>query len=240
MALGSTQPLTEISTRNFPWGKGRSARKADNLTAVCESIVWKMWEPRCLTNLLASTACYRDSCTFFIAYVKSSRCNIVIISTYGPKFDYWEPQQQHPANIGTSTVSRFRFPCACMFCFAFGFVDPSRTKAVCSNWVHPVRATVLPSACHTELDSLYGELFAVTDLFLLQGAFRIGREWKVIKRENQKGTRSVSDNRTVSEGARERFTSCTMPRACTLTHSVHGAMEQPCLSLTCCKPGELP
>jgi hypothetical protein len=32
MALGSTQPLTEMSTRNLPGGKGRPAREADNLT----------------------------------------------------------------------------------------------------------------------------------------------------------------------------------------------------------------
>jgi hypothetical protein len=31
MALGSTQPLTEMSTRNLPGGKGRPVRKADNL-----------------------------------------------------------------------------------------------------------------------------------------------------------------------------------------------------------------
>jgi hypothetical protein len=36
MALGSTQPVLEMSTRNLPGGKGRPARKADNLTAVCE------------------------------------------------------------------------------------------------------------------------------------------------------------------------------------------------------------
>jgi hypothetical protein len=35
MALGSTHPLTEMSTRNLPGGKGRPARKADNLTAIC-------------------------------------------------------------------------------------------------------------------------------------------------------------------------------------------------------------
>jgi hypothetical protein len=35
MALGATQRLTEISTRNLSGGKGRPARKADNLTAVC-------------------------------------------------------------------------------------------------------------------------------------------------------------------------------------------------------------
>jgi hypothetical protein len=33
MALGSTQPLREMTTRNFPGGKGRLAHKADNLTA---------------------------------------------------------------------------------------------------------------------------------------------------------------------------------------------------------------
>jgi hypothetical protein len=39
MALGSTHPLTEMSTRNIPRGKERRARKADNLTANCEPIV---------------------------------------------------------------------------------------------------------------------------------------------------------------------------------------------------------
>jgi hypothetical protein len=33
MALGSTQPLTEMSTRNHPGGKKRPARRADNLAA---------------------------------------------------------------------------------------------------------------------------------------------------------------------------------------------------------------
>jgi hypothetical protein len=39
MALGSTQPLTEMSTRNLPGGKGQPARRADNTTVMCESIV---------------------------------------------------------------------------------------------------------------------------------------------------------------------------------------------------------
>jgi hypothetical protein len=39
MALGSTQPLTEMSTRNLPVGKEELAHKADNLTAICELIV---------------------------------------------------------------------------------------------------------------------------------------------------------------------------------------------------------
>jgi hypothetical protein len=61
MALGSTQPLTDVSTKNLPGGKGRAARKANNLTAICEPIVTKVWEPRRLTPLWASTDCYGDS-----------------------------------------------------------------------------------------------------------------------------------------------------------------------------------
>jgi hypothetical protein len=63
MALGSTQPLTEMSFRNLPRGGGQPAHKADILSAICELIVYKMWEPQCLTALWASTACYRDSST---------------------------------------------------------------------------------------------------------------------------------------------------------------------------------
>jgi hypothetical protein len=39
MAPGSTQPLTEMSTRNLPEGKERPERKADNITAICEPTV---------------------------------------------------------------------------------------------------------------------------------------------------------------------------------------------------------
>jgi hypothetical protein len=39
LPLGSTQPLTDMKTRNLPGGKERSARKADNLTTICEQIV---------------------------------------------------------------------------------------------------------------------------------------------------------------------------------------------------------
>jgi hypothetical protein len=60
MDLGSTQPLTEMSTRNLPGDKGRPARKADNHTAICEPIVYKTWEPRLLTTLWASEACYKE------------------------------------------------------------------------------------------------------------------------------------------------------------------------------------
>jgi hypothetical protein len=41
------------------------AGKADNLTAICEPAVYKMWEPRHLTTLWASMASYRHRFTFF-------------------------------------------------------------------------------------------------------------------------------------------------------------------------------
>jgi hypothetical protein len=39
VALGSTQPLTEMTSRNLLRGKVSPARKADNLTAIHEPIV---------------------------------------------------------------------------------------------------------------------------------------------------------------------------------------------------------
>jgi hypothetical protein len=39
LVLGSTQPLTEMSTRNIPGGKRWPALKADNLIAICKPII---------------------------------------------------------------------------------------------------------------------------------------------------------------------------------------------------------
>jgi hypothetical protein len=36
MALGSTQPLTEMSTRKISGGKKRPAGRADNFATICE------------------------------------------------------------------------------------------------------------------------------------------------------------------------------------------------------------
>jgi hypothetical protein len=47
MNLGSTEPLTEMSTRKLPGGRERPARKTD-VTAICEAIV--------LRNVGASTS----------------------------------------------------------------------------------------------------------------------------------------------------------------------------------------
>jgi hypothetical protein len=71
-----------MSTRNLPGGKGRPACKADNLTAICEPTVLKMWEPR-LTILWASMACYRDSFLYhnIVWLLKKTRDSVVGIAT---------------------------------------------------------------------------------------------------------------------------------------------------------------
>jgi hypothetical protein len=71
MDLGLTESLTEMSARNLPGDKGRPARKADNLTAICEPIAYEMCEPRRLTTLRTSTACYRDTVHLFIFFIRT-------------------------------------------------------------------------------------------------------------------------------------------------------------------------
>jgi hypothetical protein len=80
MALGSTQPLTEMSTRNIPGGEELPARKADNLIAICEPIVYKMWDPQHLKILWVSTVRYRDTFTFYLP--KDGR---IIKLSHGPQ-----------------------------------------------------------------------------------------------------------------------------------------------------------
>jgi hypothetical protein len=64
MALGSTQPLVEMSTRNIPGGKGgRYVRlTSPPLRAECHEI----WEPKPPGTLWATPGLLRDSFTFTI------------------------------------------------------------------------------------------------------------------------------------------------------------------------------
>jgi len=56
MALGSTQPLTEISTRNISWGYRRPVRRAAKLKIIL-SHFHVTWEPQIPGNLRAPRAC---------------------------------------------------------------------------------------------------------------------------------------------------------------------------------------
>jgi len=55
MALGLTQPLTEMSTRNTSWGLRRPVRRADNLTTFVCRLSWNLgastsWNPQGLSR----------------------------------------------------------------------------------------------------------------------------------------------------------------------------------------------
>jgi hypothetical protein len=72
MALWWTRPPTEMSIRDLPGGKRRPAHKAGNFTAICESIAKIMWDPRRLTTLCTSSACYRNRIVFDTDFCKVS------------------------------------------------------------------------------------------------------------------------------------------------------------------------
>jgi hypothetical protein len=66
--------MDSVSNRNecneTSWGKGWQARNDDSLTAICEPIVHKTWNPRRLITLGPYTALSRASFTFCVV------CNI--------------------------------------------------------------------------------------------------------------------------------------------------------------------
>jgi hypothetical protein len=73
--------LRETSTRWFLGAKRGRRVTLTNLTATCEPTLWKMWDPRLLTILWASMACYRDSFTFLcVVFIVSNASFIVCVA----------------------------------------------------------------------------------------------------------------------------------------------------------------
>jgi hypothetical protein len=67
MAMGLTQLLTEMSIGIFLGDKGRPVRKADNLTAICEPIVWRKCGRLDLSQPYGpAQACYKESFTLYL------------------------------------------------------------------------------------------------------------------------------------------------------------------------------
>jgi hypothetical protein len=63
MAPGFTQPLTEMSIRNVPGVTALPEFEADILTAICETILKTVWDPRFLFNLWTSMTFHKESFT---------------------------------------------------------------------------------------------------------------------------------------------------------------------------------
>jgi hypothetical protein len=81
-AIGFSNWLNASSRTMALGGKGQPAHKADILIAICEPNVENMWEPRRLTNLWASTACYCDSFTYTIFVLrKNIRSKMDLVKT---------------------------------------------------------------------------------------------------------------------------------------------------------------
>jgi hypothetical protein len=84
MALGLTQPLTKMSTRNISWGQRRPVHRADNLTTFMCLLSWNLetsnsWKPHGLSKpvmgllyLLGFDLCYWH-CDFL--YTTTCRTN---------------------------------------------------------------------------------------------------------------------------------------------------------------------
>jgi hypothetical protein len=63
MTLGLTQPLTEISTRNFPGGKWWPVHRTDNIPPSVSGLSRKCGNLN-ISTIWASTSCYRDTTVF--------------------------------------------------------------------------------------------------------------------------------------------------------------------------------
>jgi hypothetical protein len=108
MVLGSTQPLTEMSTRNLPGGKKRPARRADNLAAIYEPMS---------KNVGASTSrnpkglhgLYRDNFTF-TTYLRLDLPSDLFPSGFPTNILYaflYSPFVLHALPISSSLTSSF-------------------------------------------------------------------------------------------------------------------------------------
>jgi hypothetical protein len=70
MVLGSTQPLTEMSTNNISWGdKGGRCVRLTTLPPSCTDYVWNLWEPEPPAALRACPGLYRDRYAFTITAI---------------------------------------------------------------------------------------------------------------------------------------------------------------------------
>jgi len=73
MALGSTQPLTEVSTRSISWGQKRSVRKADNLSPSC-AFVTKSGNLNFPEHSGPVQACSGTALPLYIIYIIMEQC----------------------------------------------------------------------------------------------------------------------------------------------------------------------
>jgi hypothetical protein len=83
MVLRSAEPLTEMCTWTVSRSKGLPVGQADNLTAICDPIIKKMWELQHLAAVWANTAFYRNNCAvFFFIENQESILILMLMATF--------------------------------------------------------------------------------------------------------------------------------------------------------------
>jgi len=95
VALGLTQPLTEMSTRNISWGgRGDRCIRLTTLPPSCADYL-EIWEPQTPAPLWGCPDLYRDCFTFFTNYPISFNfvsCTATILIFYFPNLSFSWPK----------------------------------------------------------------------------------------------------------------------------------------------------
>jgi hypothetical protein len=142
-----------MSTRNLPGRKGRPVRKTGNVNAICEPTVLKMWKPRRLTTLWASTACYRDSFTFFkkrfYNCTKLISRFLTFVQLYSNEFyyiTYLEISSFRADNANSPPIRQSYGVTAFQISFVFLFVDKiavSNSRRLRAEFLDPTKKLTL-------------------------------------------------------------------------------------------------
>jgi len=87
MALGSSQPLTEMSTRSISWGSRRPVRKADNLPPSC-TVVMKSGSFNFLETSGPVQACNGTDLPFYMkdCFLLDNWYSVFLVTEYVPLF----------------------------------------------------------------------------------------------------------------------------------------------------------
>jgi hypothetical protein len=145
MVLERTQSLAEIDAIYLPGCNERPARKADNLTAISEPIIWKMRDLDVSRTYKDSTACHRNNFIFVcllygaVHYSRGhqSRSRLIVSElVWNPKVHLWIHKssplvpilsQINPVNTTPSYLCKTWLMYASVniiLCYAWGKVVP--------------------------------------------------------------------------------------------------------------------
>jgi hypothetical protein len=102
MVLWSTQPPTDMSTRNISWGLRRLTRRADNLPPSCADC-FEIWKPQPSGTLWACSGLYRDFFTFSFTFASSwqfsefvTLSHVKVVTSNGkPDEETWTRETKH-------------------------------------------------------------------------------------------------------------------------------------------------